>query len=177
MPREASVDGSVDGHPDGHVVLARDRFRVTMADTDAARVIYFGAPVVWVERLLTTWLADVGAPLSESLDSGFGDPAVHLEVAYRAPLRLDDQVTGTLSLVRRSEQSLTFHCTFALGPDASPAVEVWLTKVHVRVGPDGLHAVPIDGPLRDALDAAAGGARFTPATRVEPVNVEKGAHA
>jgi hypothetical protein len=57
-----------------HVVLARDRFRVTMSDTDAARLIYFGAPARWAQRLLTTWLADVGTPLSKSLDSGFDAP-------------------------------------------------------------------------------------------------------
>lgn len=144
----------------GDVVLAGDRFRVTMSDTDAARVIYFGAPADWAERLLTGWLADVGAPLSKSLDSGFGDPAVHLEITYHAPLRLDDLVIGTLYLTRRTERSLTFHCTFALGADAS-AVDVWLTKVHVHVGQDGPRAVPIDGPLLAALKAAESGAQPT----------------
>jgi acyl-CoA thioesterase FadM len=139
-----------------HVVLARDWFRVTMSDTDAARVIYFGAPAQWAERLLCNWLADAGAPLSKSLDAGFGDPVVHVEMTYRGPLRLDDQVTATLSLARRTKSSMTFHFAFALDADSSPAVEVWLTKVHVHFGPGGLEAVPIAGPLLTALDAAAG---------------------
>lgn len=146
MSDQASADRLVE--------LARNRFRVTMVDTDAARVIYFGAPTRWAEQLLTTWLADVGAPLSKSLDSGFGDPVVHAEAAYHAPLRLDDQVSATLSLARRTKRSMTFRCAFALDVNASPAVEVWLTKVHVRFGPDGPESVPIDGPLLAALDAA-----------------------
>lgn len=137
------------------VVLARERFRVTMSDTDAARVIYFGAPARWTERMLSTWLADAGAPLSKSLDSGFGDPVVHAEMSYRAPLRLDDQVSATLSLSRRTERSLTFHAAFALGPGSASVVEVWLTKAHVRFGPDGAEAVPLGGPLLAVIDAAA----------------------
>ncbi|TVT24149.1 acyl-CoA thioesterase [Amycolatopsis acidiphila] len=127
-----------------------------MCDTDAARLIYFGAPARWAERLLTTWLADVGCPLSKSLDSGFGDPVVHAEMTYHSPLRLDDEVNATLSLIRRTERSLTFHCGFGLGSGPATAVEVRLTKVHVRFGPDGAEAVPLAGPLLDALVAAAG---------------------
>jgi acyl-CoA thioester hydrolase len=60
----------------GALPLARERFRVAMSDTDAAQVIYFGAPTRWTERLVTTWLADVKHPTSELLAAGFGMPAV-----------------------------------------------------------------------------------------------------
>jgi acyl-CoA thioesterase FadM len=78
-------------------------------------------------------------------------------MAYRVPLRLDDEVSATLSVSRRTERSLIFHCAFGLDSSAATAVEVWLTKVHVRFGPDGTEAVPLAGPLLAALDAAAAG--------------------
>ena len=78
-----------------------DRFRVPMADTDAAQIIYFGAPVRWAERLVTGYLADIGQPTSAMLASGHGMPAVDLHVTYRRPLRLDDQVYGEFSYAGR----------------------------------------------------------------------------
>lgn len=139
------------GLSDGRVLLARDRFRVVMGDTDAARVIYFGAPLRWSERLMTTWFADIGLPTSHTIDHGGGYPAVHTEVVYRAPLRLDDEVFATLWVDQVANSSLIFHSQFTTDPGAAPAVEMWLTKVHVRSDEDGLQAVPLDPSLLAVL--------------------------
>jgi acyl-CoA thioesterase FadM len=64
-----AVPGQGEGNPNPLVCTS---FRVVMADTDAARVIFFGAPVLWAERLVTTWLADVGCGTQDSLTRGFG---------------------------------------------------------------------------------------------------------
>lgn len=146
---------SVNGSGKEGLLLAREQFRVVMGDTDAARVIYFGAPLRWAERLMTTWFADAGLPTSNAIDSGRGYPAVRTEVAYRSPLRLDDRVFGTLSTGGVTNRSVTFHAQFATGLATAPAVEVWLTKVHVRFGVDrvdGAEAIPLDTSLLAALD-------------------------
>ena len=129
------------------VPLIRDRFRVTMGDTDAAQVIYFGAPTRWAERLMTTWLADVKFPTSELLASGYGLPAVRAELTYHKPLRLDDQVEATLWLQRKSARSVTWRAEFAHPGDSTPAVRVLLTQVYARL--EGGRPVPTPWP--DAL--------------------------
>lgn len=129
--------------------LARDRFRVAMGDTDAAQVIYFGAPARWAERLATTWLADVKFPTSELLAAGFGMPAVHAELTYRSPLRLDDPVEGTLWLHRKSARSVTWRAEFTRPAESPPAVEVLLTQVHVRIEEGRPTPVPWPEALAD----------------------------
>jgi acyl-CoA thioester hydrolase len=124
--------------------LARDRFRVAMSDTDAAQVIYFGAPARWAERLVTTWLADVKFPTSELLRAGYGLPAVRVELTYHKPLRLDDPVEATLWLERKSARSVTWRAEFARPGDSTPAVRVLLTQVHTRL--EGGRPVPIPWP-------------------------------
>jgi acyl-CoA thioester hydrolase len=146
----------VDGAQSNGRLLAREQFRVTMADTDAARVIYFGAPTRWAERLVTTWLAEVGCAVSDTLNAGFGSPAVHVELTYRAPLRLDDEVIGTLWLNEWSRRSLTFRCEFSARDQLSPAVELLLTQVQVRTNDDRLTAVALPDRLLVALESGPG---------------------
>lgn len=130
-----------------------------MADTDAARVIYFGVPTRWTERLITDWLASVGSPVSETLAAGFGSPAVHAELTFHSPLRLDDVVAAELTCERVSRRSITYCAKFSptVGTDAGqPAVLVRLTQVHVRSEPDGtVSAVELPARLSAALSAAS----------------------
>jgi acyl-CoA thioester hydrolase len=129
------------------------RFRVSMGDTDAAQIIYFGAPMGWAERLFTDWLATIGMPTSEVLRAGFGLPAVHVELSYRRPLRLDERVRGELRLHRRSARSITWRCEFFPDDDDRAAVEVLMTQVYVRIDPAGPVTVPLPGQLLAHLPA------------------------
>jgi len=131
--------------------LARTSFRVVMADTDAARVIYFGAPIRWAERLVTTWLADVGCPTSGGLRDGYGLPAVHCELDYAAALRLDDRVQASLWVDRYSQRSVTFRSDFTRQGDVTPAVVVRVTQVQAATDGDRLRAVTLQPRLVAAL--------------------------
>lgn len=111
--------------------LRVDHFRVAMGDTDAAQLIYFGAPVRWAERLLSGYLADSGTPTSQLLLGGFGLPAVELSVRYRSPLRLDDEVRAELRVQSRSERAVTWQCAFFAADATDAAVTVVLTQVSV----------------------------------------------
>ncbi|HEX3750430.1 MAG TPA: thioesterase family protein [Streptosporangiaceae bacterium] len=133
-----------------------DRFRVSMADTDAAQIIYFGAPVRWAERLATGYLADIGLPTSAMLASGHGMPAVDLHVTYRRPLRLDDQVQGELRVLRRSSRSITWQSDFFRKGESQLAVQVHLTQVSVKTADGEPSAVPLPAELITQLDQPAG---------------------
>lgn len=132
--------------------LATERFRVTMGDTDAARVIFFGAPLRWSERLVSTWLADSGHPTSEAIRSGYGLPAVHTEIDYSAPLRLDDRIDAALWAERVSERSITFRSSFTSVGQSQPAAVVRTTQVYVVVDGDSVRAVAMPRELRAALN-------------------------
>jgi acyl-CoA thioester hydrolase len=128
-------------------------FRVSMGDTDAAQVIYFGAPVPWAERLVTGYLADIGLPTSDLLADGYGLPAVELSVKYRSPLRLDDRVRGELRVQTSSARSVTWECTFSRADQTVPAVRVVLTQVAVEVRDGQPAAVALPTRLRAHLTA------------------------
>jgi acyl-CoA thioester hydrolase len=136
--------------------LRTERFRVPMGDTDAAQIIYFGAPPRWAERLFTGYLADIGLPTSAVLASGRGLPAVDLHVMYRRPLRLDDQVRGELRVRRRSARSITWQCDFFKDGEPELAVQVLITQVSVRFMDGQPSAVPLPAELISHLDQSPG---------------------
>jgi acyl-CoA thioester hydrolase len=108
------VKGSLVAEQAGESPLVTGRFLVAMADTDATRVIYYGTPLRWAERLVTTWLVEVGFPTSDALQTGRGLPAVHVEVTYLSPLRLDELVDAAMFLERLGGSSSTFRAEFNL---------------------------------------------------------------
>ena len=121
-----------DGSP-----LATERFSVVMSDTDAAGIIYYGAPTRWAERLSTAWFRSIGLPLSSLFAADEGMPAVQLSVTYAGPLRLDDIVEAQLWPGGRSRRSFTLRSTFTREGRPEPAVEVRLTQTFVRRAADG----------------------------------------
>lgn len=127
--------------------LRVDRFRVAMGDTDAAQLIYLGAPVRWAERLLTGYLADSGTATSQLLQDGLGLPAVELSVRYRSPLRLDDEVRGELRLQQRSHRAVTWQCDFFAADATAPAVKVVLSQVSVELRDGAPVAIALPEPL------------------------------
>lgn len=136
--------------------LRTERFRVPMGDTDAAQIIYFGAPPRWAERLFTSYLADIGLPSSALLASGHGLPAVDLHVMYRRPLRLDDQVRGELHVHRRSARSITWQCDFFHDGEPELAVQVLITQVSARMTNGQPSPVPLPAELISHLDRPPG---------------------
>jgi acyl-CoA thioester hydrolase len=153
MTDGAMTDGAITGQP-----LRTDRFRVTMGDTDAAQIIYFGAPVRWAERLFTGYLADIGLPTSAVLASGRGFPAVELNVTYRRPLRLDDEVRGELRVNRRSARSVTWQCDFFAASQGAGsqalAVRVLTTQVSVQLADGQPSSVTLPPELVSRLDSS-----------------------
>ncbi|MCA2252140.1 acyl-CoA thioesterase [Mycobacterium intracellulare] len=128
---------------------------MVMADTDAAQVIYFGAPLLWAERLVSTWLADVGCGTFDALANGYGLPAVRCEMEYASALRLDDRVQATLSVDTLSERSVTFRSEFTKVGETNPAVIVHVKQVQAAVDGSGLRSVHLLPKLAEALSNTA----------------------
>lgn len=127
------------------------RFRVAMGDTDAAQLIYFGAPLRWAERMLTGYLADSGTPTSRLLADGRGMPAVETAIRFHRPLRLDDQLRGELRVQHHSQRSITWRCDFFHQDQTSSAVDVVLTQVSVQLTEGTPAAVPLPDLLVEHL--------------------------
>ena len=144
-------------------LLSTEFFRVPMGDTDAAQIIYFGAPVRWAERLFTGYLAEIGLPTSAVLASGRGMPAVDMHVTYRQPLRLDDEVRGELRVHRRSARSITWQCDFFKIGESLLAVRVVTTQVSVKMANGRPSPVLLPAELVSRLDSTTGGAGPTAA--------------
>jgi YbgC/YbaW family acyl-CoA thioester hydrolase len=143
-------------------VLIERSWRVTMADVDAAGIIYYASPLRWAEVLLGDWLEQTGHSIAAMLGRGEATPVVGVEVRYRAPLGLDDHLRLRLSAQRVGTASFTTRCD-VWGPrgEEDPAVEVAVTHAFVGYAPPraGQSAVvtkqALPPWLRNAL--AAGG--------------------
>lgn len=110
-------------------MLIERSWRVTMADVDAAGIIYYASPLRWAEVLLGDWLDQSGHSIAAMLGGNETIPVVGVEVRYRAPLSLDDHLRLRLSAQRIGTTSFTTRCD-VWGPRAEhPAVEVAVTHV------------------------------------------------
>lgn len=115
-------------------ILSRQR-RIRMVDTDAARLIYFGAVYSWAEALFTDWLAGLGRPLTSVLEAGIGLPAVRSEAHYLHPLGLDDEVELQLRANHVGEHSFSLLTTVYRIPDHCESVQVRIWHAYVELRP------------------------------------------
>jgi YbgC/YbaW family acyl-CoA thioester hydrolase len=140
-------------------VLMEQTWRVTMADTDAAGIIYYASPLRWMELTLGGWLEQLGHPISSMLAGNEAIPVVGTEVRYQSPLGLDDQCRLRLSAQRIGTTTFTVRCD-VIGPRAErPAVVVVVTHAYGRfeMPRPGISAKietrPLPSWLREALEA------------------------
>lgn len=149
-------------------MLIERGWRVTMADVDAAGVIYYGSPLRWAEILLGDWLAQLGHSISAMLSENQAIPAVGVQVRYRSPLSLDDHCRMALSALKVGRTSFTVRCAVRGPRGDGAAVEVDTTHAYVRHG--GLvpgHSVtferqPLPAWLRKPLEDDDGQSGETP---------------
>ncbi|WP_199313658.1 YbgC/FadM family acyl-CoA thioesterase [Leptolyngbya sp. FACHB-671] len=96
--------------------LSRHRLKIYFEDTDAGGVVYYANYLRYMERGRSEWLSELGFEqrrLSEEQQVGF--IVRHVEISYKVPARLDDQLvvcTSPLSLGRAGLvllQEVQFH--------------------------------------------------------------------
>lgn len=144
------------GGDPGERVLRRDRIRVHMGDTDAARVIYFATPYRWREALFTDHLAASGHPLRSLIDDDVMCPSVESGARYLGPVRVDDELDVRLVAVHVGRSS------FQLRMDAHNAagdlvVQVRTTNVYSEPDASGrLRSAPLPEWFRGLLATPTG---------------------
>jgi acyl-CoA thioester hydrolase len=88
------------------------RARVYWEDTDGGGVVYYANYLKFMERARTEWLRSLGhsqAELAEQL--GFVFVVVEVQVHYRRPARLDDELTISCVPVPEGRASVRFRQT------------------------------------------------------------------
>lgn len=133
--------------------------RVRMADTDAAKLIFFGCVFRWADVLFTDWFLATSKPLSQHFADGVGFPAVRTESEYLYPLGLDDEIELELwtGHVGDHSFSLVTRVFVRVEGERREAVNarVWHAYVEMRPGTDRdapeVSTAPLPSWLRDAL--------------------------
>jgi YbgC/YbaW family acyl-CoA thioester hydrolase len=140
-------------------VLIERHWRVTMADVDAAGIIYYASPLRWTEVLLGDWLEQSGHPIKAMLAAHQATPVVGVQVRYQAPLSLDDHCRLCLHAQRIGTTSFTTRCDI-WGPRTDrAAVEVEVTHAFAAYSPPGdgggavIEKQALPPWLREALQA------------------------
>jgi acyl-CoA thioester hydrolase len=110
-----------------------DRFStyVGLAQTDAFEMIYWAAVTEWVELGYENILRTVGHPMDEFLKADWDTPVVNVNIDYRRPLRLGQQITIETEVVAVGNRSFRTE-TRVLAADGGISVRVARTMVATR---------------------------------------------
>ena len=110
----------------------RHRLRVYWEDTDAGGVVFYANYLKFFERARTEWLRALGVGQQALRDStGAIFVVTDTRVRYRAPARLDDELSVTVQLQQRGTASMTI-VQQAWRIDAG--AEVLLADGEIRIG-------------------------------------------
>lgn len=82
--------------------------RVYIEDTDAGEIVYYANYLRFLERARTEYLRHLGFPRIETIDPDAMFVVHKVNVHYRSPARLDDELTVTASLSRIGKTTLHF---------------------------------------------------------------------
>lgn len=112
-------------------LMAEDAW-CTMADVDAAGIIYFASAFRWAERLSTTWFRNIEHPYSRLFTEGIATPAVNAQADYKSHIKLDDHLRLELSTAHIGTSSYTLRCEAFVADSTTHAVETRITHVYTR---------------------------------------------
>jgi acyl-CoA thioester hydrolase len=112
--------------------------RVYWEDTDGGGIVYYANYLRFLERARTEWLRSLGHSQQQLLrEAGIVFTVVSLEIGYRAPARLDDELHITCEPRSDGAASLEFaqriYRQAGGGSQAGPAGGQLLTEASVRV--------------------------------------------
>ncbi|MBV8342233.1 MAG: tol-pal system-associated acyl-CoA thioesterase [Gammaproteobacteria bacterium] len=135
--------------------------RVYWEDTDGGAIVYYANYLRFLERARTEWLRTLGHSQQElARDPGILFTVVSIEVQYRAPARLDDELE--VSCEPRAEGAATLRfaqriCRTAPAAAAAPgAAPTLLAEASVRVACVDAQTLKPKRLPRFLLDVASG---------------------
>ncbi|HNU11406.1 MAG TPA: tol-pal system-associated acyl-CoA thioesterase [Rubrivivax sp.] len=112
----------------GRRVAHRHRVRVYWEDTDAGGVVYYANYLKFLERARTEWLRELGIGQQALKDAvGALFVVVEVQVFYRLPARLDDELEADVAVAEAGRAS------FLLSQQVRRGAEL-LVEARVRIG-------------------------------------------
>jgi acyl-CoA thioester hydrolase len=107
--------------------------RVYWEDTDGGGIVYYANYLRFLERARTEWLRSFG--FSQALllqEPGIVFTVVSLEIEYRRPARLDDELTVTCAPRAEGAASVHFTQRVLRGPDVLVEAELRVACLDAR---------------------------------------------
>lgn len=88
------------------------RFRVYWEDTDAGGIVYYANYLKYFERARSDWLRSLGIQQASFQQQGLGMFVVtNVEIAYKSPAQLDDEIIVDVKLLQIGAASLLMEQT------------------------------------------------------------------
>lgn len=140
--------------------------RVYWEDTDAGGIVYYGNYLRFLERARTEWLRSLGFSQSKlAEDPGVLFAVVSLNIDYRRPARLDDELLTSCEPAVEGAATIRFAQRIYRGTGSEPTRDGLLVEASVRVAcidartlrpkrlPDFLtSALPVSGSVRSNIE-------------------------
>ena len=108
--------------------------RVYWEDTDGGGIVYYGNYLRFLERARTEWLRSLGFSQRElAEESGVLFAVVSLNIEYRRPAKLDDELVITCEPAVEGAATIRFAQQIYRGADAALTKDALLVEASVRV--------------------------------------------
>ena len=108
--------------------------RVYWEDTDGGGIVYYGNYLRFLERARTEWLRSLGFSQRELAEEpGVLFAVVSLNIEYRRPAKLDDELVITCEPAVEGAATIRFAQQIYRGADAALTKDALLVEASVRV--------------------------------------------
>lgn len=119
--------------------------RVYWEDTDAGGVVYHGSYLRFLERARSEWMRERGINQSQlKLERGLVFVISSVQLSFRRPARLDDQLLATCVLEARAGASLHFTQSLIRASDQTLLVDAKVRAACVQATSFRPRAIPAD---------------------------------
>ena len=118
-------------------------FRVVMSEVDVAQ-IHFTAVHRWMDRGLSEWLAEIGHPFTQLLETGPGIPIVETRCSFVGRIMLDDVIDQRSEIGGVGRTSFRSRHLCTRGGETMARGEL----VHVCVDRESRETVPVPDWIR-----------------------------
>jgi acyl-CoA thioester hydrolase len=107
--------------------------RVYIEDTDAGGIVFYANYLRYMERARSEWLRALGFEQQALMEAGVRFVVRDLNIQYRKPAVLDDQIIATTELAEITKAGLTLNQTVIRRSESAETAEELLVDAQVRV--------------------------------------------
>jgi 1,4-dihydroxy-2-naphthoyl-CoA hydrolase len=123
--------------------------KIRLHDTDAAGIIFFANQFKIIHDAYEEFLEKIGLSMKTILEkTGFFQPIVHAEAAYKTPVYVGDKITITVKVGHIGKTSFTLEYTLKRGTNLVGTAKT----VHVTIDQKTSQKIPLPLSLRRALE-------------------------